>query len=144
MIRTKRFQIDEVLSVSTERLVAKRHMDAIYDLLGWIFADDGITTVGIAMKSGEARAFLLAQFPELETVETATLFLAADEHASNERRRELCGEWVERAAALLGKREFDVPQMGGGAPDLAAQIGYVRRHNPNVEIVAVAAPESAR
>jgi hypothetical protein len=64
------YPLDEVLSVSTGFLVADRSVEALYDLMGFLTEDTGITTLGLAAAVKSCAAELKRQFPELERVTT--------------------------------------------------------------------------
>lgn len=142
---TRTFPLDEVLSASTGRLVADRHMDALYDLFGHVLNDQGISTIGLACMADTVRQFLLQQFPELANVETESLdrgleaaFLRQKDEVQKILAMSACRLWVDRMAERIGKTSFDVPQMPGTQPrTLMDDIDYVREVNPNAQIFPV-------
>lgn len=142
-IRT--FPLDEILSASTGRLVADRHIDSMYDLIGHVTGDRGITTIGIAAMAKPVREFLLQEFPHLTNVETSSLDRGLA-FASTKRDREVsnilsmaaCRLWVDRMARRISQANFDVPQMSNTQPrDMMDDIDYIQKVNPNAQIIPV-------
>jgi hypothetical protein len=65
-MKTKSFHIGDVLSLTTGRLIALKHMDALYDLLEFMTGERP-NTITIPRFSDECVPHLLAQFPELDS-----------------------------------------------------------------------------
>lgn len=61
---TKNFDISDVLSITHERLVSTRHMDGVYDILGFM-TGESLFTHALPRAANVCRPALLAQFPAL-------------------------------------------------------------------------------
>ncbi len=103
----KTFPLDEVLSVSTGYLVAKRHVDALYDLMGHLTGDSGISTLGLAAAAKTCAAELKRQFPALENVQNP-------DFPKNVNMDQISA-WVREQEQVVGQTEFSVE--GGGAQE---------------------------
>jgi hypothetical protein len=68
MIKTKRFHIGDVLSITTGKLVSPDHMGGIYAILNWM-TGESLYTHQIPRACGPCSAELLRQFPELGAVD---------------------------------------------------------------------------
>lgn len=63
MSATRPFHLGDILSVTTERLVSPRHIEGIYDILGWM-TGDALFTHQLPRANDECKGPLLAQHPE--------------------------------------------------------------------------------
>lgn len=99
----KIFPLDEVLSVSTGYVVAERNVDAMYDLMGHLTGDDGISTLGLVGAAKTCAAELKKQFPALERV-------ANPWWANSDRKIDKEGVrlWVEEQRRIVGADTFNV------------------------------------
>lgn len=68
----KQFHIGDVLSITHEHLVSPRHMDGVYDILNYM-TGDSLFTHQLPRAGRECKEPLLAQHPELASVDVATL-----------------------------------------------------------------------
>jgi len=109
MTKIKTFNLSDVLSVSTGRLLSDRHMEGVYDLIGHLVNDNGVTTIGIAALSGRCKAFMLETFPKLADADLALLD-SMMEGANNAQMNEICAQWIATQEEKLG-RTFEVPQI---------------------------------
>lgn len=66
MART--FSINDILSITTGRLVSKRHMDGVYDILNYMTGDN-LYTHALPRASAVCRPELLRQHPQLAAVD---------------------------------------------------------------------------
>ena len=64
---TRDFALGDILSVTTERLVSRDHIDGVYRILNFMTGDD-LFTHQLPRANNECRGPLLAQHPQLETV----------------------------------------------------------------------------
>lgn len=67
-MQTKDFHISDILSITTGRLVSTRHINGVYDILGWMTGEN-LFTHQIPRVSREAEPVLLAAHPQLATVD---------------------------------------------------------------------------
>lgn len=63
------FDLGDILSVTDGALVSTRHMDGVYDLLGFMTGGP-ITTIGLMWASTPCAKALLEQHPDLVNVRT--------------------------------------------------------------------------
>lgn len=73
MTATRTFHLGDILTVTTGRLVSPRHMDGIYDILGWM-TGESLFTHQLPRAAGECQGPLLAQHPDLAAVEVPESF----------------------------------------------------------------------
>jgi hypothetical protein len=93
-IPTREFPIDEVLSVYTGRLVARRGIEAMYDLLNWMTGDN-LYTHQLGRACAPCKASLLEQFPELGNFGEEEALAALDKALSEDANAEVvCKQWV--------------------------------------------------
>lgn len=109
-VESKMFHISDVLSVTTGLLVSTRGMDGIYDILGFMTQDYGITTIGIAAVGDSCREALLIQYPLLANVEPPDFNITA-----KELRERSVMMWVADMSAIFGN-ELEVQSLANPAP----------------------------
>ena len=85
------FDLGDILSVTTGRLVSPRHIDGIYDILGYM-TGESLFTHQLPRASDECRPFLLAQHPALRGA-------PVPEHFSGKEHVDL---WLMRMKGLFG------------------------------------------
>lgn len=82
---TRSFPLDEILSITTGRLVADRHMDAVYEVLNFM-TGDSLFTHQLPRAATWARPLILAQHQRLVDVpEPTDLNVGGDKAATQER-----------------------------------------------------------
>lgn len=91
---TKVFHISDVLSISTGRLVSTRHMEGIYEILGWM-TGESLMTHQLPRAMRECAPLLVAQFPALANVR-----LPADPASLKD--TDTRHVWLGEQAAILG------------------------------------------
>lgn len=64
---TKEFHIGDILSITSSILVSPRHVDGLYDLLGWMTGESPMTHQ-LPRLARECAPSLCAQFPDLAAV----------------------------------------------------------------------------
>lgn len=62
---TREFAIDDVITGVTGRLVSRRHVDALYDLYGFMTGERGLMTHQLPRAARECDEALREQFPDL-------------------------------------------------------------------------------
>lgn len=67
---TKQFHVGDVLSITTGRLVSPRHIDGVYDILGYM-TGESLFTHQLPRASDVCKPELLKQHPQLASVNTA-------------------------------------------------------------------------
>ncbi len=63
----KLFQLGDILSITTEKLVSKRRMDGVYDILNFMTRDN-LFTHQLGRACNECKPSLLAQHPQLAAI----------------------------------------------------------------------------
>ena len=64
----REFDLGDILSITTERLVSRRHIDGVYDILNHMTGDN-LFTHQLPRASRQCRPALLAQHPDLAEIE---------------------------------------------------------------------------
>lgn len=67
MLETRAFALADILSVTTGKLLSRRHMDGIYDILGYMTGDD-LMTHQLPRAADACKGPLLEQLPQLDGV----------------------------------------------------------------------------
>ena len=67
MSETRAFHLGDILSITTERLVSPRHIEGVYDILGWM-AGESLMTHQLVRVARECQKPLLAQHPDLRDI----------------------------------------------------------------------------
>lgn len=130
-MQTKRFDVSDVLSVATPRLVSNRHMEGVYDILNWM-TDDNLFTHQLPRAARQCETWLLRWFPELANANAALGALddLLAQHESNP--GEACRIWIERLVAIGLPTHYDVPRVPADH----------RQHvNPLEELAQMVGPE---
>jgi hypothetical protein len=68
MTDLKAFHLGDLISITDGHLVAPRHMDAIYDILGYLAEDDGLTTIALPMVGRIMEPVVREQHPFLNDI----------------------------------------------------------------------------
>lgn len=68
----RNFDISDILSVTTGRLVSTRHMAGLCDILNYMTGDD-LSTHAIPRAGRECEPFLLEQHPQLKNVDASSV-----------------------------------------------------------------------
>jgi hypothetical protein len=103
-METKRFELGDVLTITTGRLTTIRHIEGVYDILNWMTSDN-LYTHQLPRASRECEPWLLRWFPELagakQPLETAI------EAGGN------VVDWLDavRAACPTIQDAYDVPRI---------------------------------
>ena len=82
---SRNFHISDVLSVTTGKLVSTRHVDGLYDLLGYM-TGERLMTHQLPRASDECKPDLLLQHPDLANIEVPETV----------RSEETCRAWLEK------------------------------------------------
>lgn len=67
-METKNFHIGDILTITTGRLVSPRHMEGVYDILGWMTGET-LYTHQLPRVCREAQPVILAMHPQLAAVD---------------------------------------------------------------------------
>jgi len=96
--RTREFPLDEVLTVTTGKLVARRHMDAVYDVLNHLTGDN-LLTHQLPRALNACLPAVLAQHTDLAAIR-------ADEVPSD---ADAIWQWLERMESEHGSSRALTP-----------------------------------
>lgn len=69
-MKTRDFDLGDVLSITTGHLVSRRHMDGVYDILNFMTGDN-LFTHQLPRAADECKPWLLRWFPELAKAGTS-------------------------------------------------------------------------
>ena len=94
---TKQFHIGDILSITTDTLLAPSGMSGVYAILNFV-TQDSIFTHQIPRAIQEAKPYILRQFPQLNGVT-----LPADLGGEEAVKEEAVKEWVEQQAERFGE-----------------------------------------
>lgn len=67
-MRCRDFELGDILSITTSRLVSRRGMDGVYDILGFMVGES-LFTHQLPRVRDEVAPFLLEQYPQLAEIE---------------------------------------------------------------------------
>lgn len=124
------FHLGDILSVTTGRLVSPRHVDGVYDLLGFM-TGESLFTHQLPRASRECEAPLLAQHPQLADVEVPESFTG----------KEQVFAWLDEQVAIYGEQLPVVPLDPGDHTSIDP-ITELRMMRPDAEIIAVEVPDA--
>lgn len=122
---TRNFHIGDILTITTGVLVAPRHMEAVYDILGFMTHDKPFTHQ-LPRFCEECAPELLRQHPQLKAVEVPSFDGCLDAD-----RQRVVGEWLAEQVLLFGETLPVTPIAG----DDHTRIG------PVVELASMVGPE---
>jgi len=97
-VESRDFELGDILSITTGRLVSRRHIDGVYDILNYM-TGDSLFTHQLPRASRECEGPLLAQHPDLAAV-------AVPEWSDmpKERLQEAVYAWLDKTEATYGAR----------------------------------------
>lgn len=141
-MKTKKFRIDEILTYTTERLVAERHMDAVYDIANFMTGDSIFThqlpRVARLIKAELNRQLPWTDSPEMQ-FETGKLILMLETPTGKAETGKLIRGWISKQIATYGEWHeveaftkgsgyefvdpiFEAVDMMGGDPDRVLEV----------------------
>lgn len=98
----RKFDLGDILSITTGALVSRRHMDGVYDILNFMTGDN-LFTHQLPRASQECEGPLRAQHPDLPTV--APEFAGA----TNEERMSSVFGWLTEMEEQFGEHRVVTP-----------------------------------
>lgn len=104
----KSFPLADVLSITTGRLLSRRGMDAIYNILDYM-SEEGLTTLQLPRVAEEARPVIIALYPQLSKENLKSDLDALD--AMKGAGAEAVYKWVDDLKGRLGET-FKIPKLG--------------------------------
>lgn len=118
----KTFELGDVLSVTTGRLVSRKHMGGIYEIMGFLTGDEYITTLGLLAMKDTCTEALLAQHPQLHNVVTPDEFTDEDHIWS----------WLAEQERLFGET-LEVEPIDGGVL-VPSDLTMMRHLRPDMDV----------
>ena len=117
------FDIGDILSVTTDKLVSLRRMSGLRDILRHVLGDETLNDTGLAMHADAAKMFLQTELPWVKEVTLPKL----PEGLTNEEQWAFVDSFVKQAATKYGETH-EVGQMSS-KPDIsrAAASKYVQK-----------------
>ena len=116
MAETKLFHLGDVLSVTHERLVSPRHIEGVYDILGWMTGDQ-LYTHQLPRAGRTCKPALLAQFPELNAPEIQSsldaMLIELEPLQTKESRMVVINRWLDEQAKVYGEMLAVAPLTNG-------------------------------
>lgn len=89
------FDLGDILSITHHRLVSPRHVEGVYDILGYMSGED-LMTHQLPRVSDECRPALLRQHPQLEAIQEP------DFSGQGEVTKEIVMAWLGAQKAIYG------------------------------------------
>jgi hypothetical protein len=133
----RNFDLSDVLSVTTGALVSTRHVNGVYDIVGYVAGDRGVTTIGLVMLHERVAAAILDQHPELNNV-TFPYDMISEEMDTHDRQAAI-DNWLAEQRRRFAE---SLPVAPMGEPlvlSLEDQVGYIRAINPTAQVIVVGA-----
>ncbi len=93
----RQFHISDILSVTSNLLLSSRHIDGVYDILGYM-TGERVFTHQIPRVSDECRQVLIALHPQLATADV--------EDVTPENHAERIARWVQQFGETLPVRKL--------------------------------------
>lgn len=125
---TRSFHLGDILSVTTGRMVSPRHVDGLYDLLGFM-AGESVWTHQLPRVSDECAPELLRQHPDLAEVQPP-------EHFRDEAH---VWEWLAEQTDRFGMHR-DVAPLKAEDHTSIDPMAEIRMVAPHLEVIEVEVP----
>jgi hypothetical protein len=122
---SRSFALGDVLTITTERLVSRDHMDGVYRILNFMTGDD-LFTHQLPRASRECRPALLAQHPELAEVEVPDEF----------RDGEHVYAWLTEQEQRFGD-SLDIEPLGADDHTVIDPIAEIKMLRPDMPVIAL-------
>lgn len=99
-MRSKKFHLGDILSVTTGRIVSPRHMEGIYDILDFITGEN-LYIYQVPRASRQCKPYLLKQHPQLAEVDASGI------------NQDNWGEWLTKQVNKYGEQLPVIPLPEG-------------------------------
>ena len=138
-LKTKTFDLADVLSITDGMLLSKRHMGGVYDILNFMTGDD-LFTHQLPRAADECRPHILRQVPVLDS-EGVKADLASLRHILNEEGQKPAPDLrgvIDRVVGRMALRygdSFTLQQMPAAAHEVRSPIDEAREILGNKLIV---------
>lgn len=108
-METKQFDLGDVLSITTGRLVSARHIDGVFDILNWMTRDN-LFTIQLPRARDECRPWLLRWFPDLMGIDCDELGLPGCIERDGPENG--CAWFIREVSKLRGlPMQMDIPRI---------------------------------
>ena len=134
---TKTFHLGDVLSITTERLVSPRHIDGVYDILGWM-TGESLFTHQLPRACRECRSPLLAQHPDLAAIAPPEDFGGG----SKDSAKDAVACWLAEQVAVYGETR-EVAPLAPQDHTVIDPLEEMRMMRPDGEIIIAVPDDSA-
>lgn len=116
----KQFHISDILSVSTGSLLSNRHMDGMYDILGYLTGEE-LYTHQLPRAMRDVKPWLMAQHPGLPTADDA-------KHVNEHNYKSFVADWQEKFGEWLSIEPMPAGENGPRDPiqELVEMVGKDR------------------
>ena len=120
---TKKFHLGDVLSITTGRLVSPRHIDGVYDILGFM-TGESLFTHQLPRASDVCKPALFEQHPQLKDVDASSV---------NEKNYK---QWLAKQVAKYGEK-LSVSPLADGKYEAKNPIEELHEMAPNAKVIPV-------
>ena len=135
MSATRTFHLGDVLSITTERLVSPRHIDGVYDILGFM-TGESLFTHQLPRAARECQGPLLAQHPDLAAIVPPETF----GDGSKDGAENAVNLWLAEQVAVYGETR-EVAPLDAADHTRIDPITELRQMRPDAEIVTAVVPD---
>lgn len=127
----RKFHLGDILTITTGRLVSPRHVDGIYDILGFMTGDD-LFTHQLLRAMDECREPLLGQHPDLRDIQVPDDFGGSEDRVA---------AWLAGQVAVYGETREVLP-LGDGEHARIDPFTELQMIKPDTEIIVVEVPDA--
>lgn len=138
------FPLDEVVICGTGRLVARRHMSAVYELLSYMTGDN-LFTHQLPRACHECRPYIIAACPKIAEMDTEKLnsCVKIAESTDGETLESVCERWLHDEQIRLGLPDsVNLEPIPRDDHDFINPIQELATMRPDAQIVSVILPQS--
>lgn len=129
---SRRFHLGDILTITTGRLVAQRHMEAVHDILDWMTGDQ-LFTHQLPRAMDECQPALLAQHPDLADLDVPEF--GGDVKAEVD-------AWLAQLVARFGEYR-EVHPLDPGDHTVINPLAELAMNHPGVTVIPVVLPDEA-
>jgi hypothetical protein len=130
----REYDLGDILSVTTDRLVSPRHVDGLYDLLGFMVGEP-VWTHQLPRASRECKPDLLKQHPQLRQVVVPEWEFGPEDDA-----KAIVYAWLDEQKAIYGDT-LPVTPLGPEDHTRIDPISELKMMRPDMPIIVVEAPD---
>jgi hypothetical protein len=127
MAETRDFHIGDILSITNGKLVSPRHVDGVYDILGWMTGED-LMNHQLPRASRECEDNLRAQHPDLAAIDVPKLSSKDEVFA-----------WLDKATAQYGETR-PVAKLDPADHTPIDPLAEIQMMRPGMKVVTMLLP----